>query len=139
LSAKSLQVKWDSHESKHMEITFIGYLLFVIPGFCFVWTYRHYTEPKNINDFEYAAWSFIWGTIIFLIFAICQKVNLYGIHTKPDPSISLDNPFSIIGSLLGYAIAVATIISFPLGYGAAYLFHRNFFRKIDKKLLDWIK
>ncbi|MBL8029777.1 MAG: hypothetical protein JNN11_00840 [Candidatus Doudnabacteria bacterium] len=43
----------------------VQYLLFIIPGFIVVWSYRFFSKHKsNIGEFEYAGLSFIWGLLL---------------------------------------------------------------------------
>lgn len=115
-----------------MDLTVIGYLLFVIPGFCLVWTYRHFTRAKTIGDFEYAIWSFLWGTVLFL-----STTKLIERKNISLPLIDMNNPITITASFLGMGLGIAFGISFLLGYAGALL--HPAFKWIDEKLFLLIK
>lgn len=51
-------------ENVSFNLSDVQYLLFIIPGFVVVWTYRFFSKPKPIGEFEYAGLSFIWGIIL---------------------------------------------------------------------------
>lgn len=60
----------------------IHYLLFIIPGFVLIWSYRFFAKAKPIGEFEYAALSFIWGFILvgstgFIVRYFPKYDNLY--------------------------------------------------------------
>lgn len=115
-----------------MDLTYIGYLIFVFPGFCLVWTYRHFTKAGNIGEFEYAAWSFLWGTFLFLLLGYFEKMR--GI---PLPTISLDNPAAQLGGFTGFSLGQAFLLAFPLGFMGALLSHFGMFNALDKGL-HWV-
>ena len=48
----------------------ITFLLFVIPGFLVVWTFRYFSKAKIQGEFEYLGLSFVWGMILFFIVAV---------------------------------------------------------------------
>jgi len=103
--------------------------MFVIPGFALVWTFRHFTKVPKIGEFEYAAWSFLWGVFLTMFFGVLLKIE----H-NPGPILPLDNPAAYLGGLIGYALAVATGLAFPLGFIGAAISERGFFKWIDKQL-----
>jgi hypothetical protein len=109
-----------------MDFAYIGYLLFVIPGFCFIWTYRHFTKAAKLGEFEYAAWSLLFGTLLFLIVI---SLALWNGHS--DIAFNPNDPSSTIGSVLGIALGVAITASFPLGFACAGLARSGFFRYVD--------
>lgn len=51
----------------------LSYFLIVLGGFGVVWGFRWFkylgVEKKPISDFEYAAFSAIWGSSLFILFA----------------------------------------------------------------------
>lgn len=117
-----------------MDLTAIGYLLFVIPGFCMVWSYRHFTKAKQIGEFEYAIWSFLWGSSMLLSVIKFGELR----SAAPLPLPSMDNPFLFAAASLGMGLAASTI-AFVLGYVGAFFFHLGLFSSIDKFLFWLIK
>ena len=119
-----------------MDLAYIGYLLFVFPGFCFVWTYRHFSKASKISDFEWAAWSFLFGTALFfltMLFASISNAKL--------PAIPLNDPAAEIGGFLGTGLAIATGLAFPLGFICAGISKSGAFKEIDttlSRLLEWL-
>ena len=119
-----------------MDLAYTGYLLFVVPGFCLVWTYRHFTKAPKIGEFEYAVWSLLWGAVLTLLLGVVLKLE-----NNPGPTLPLNNPAALLGGLLGISLAIATGLAFPLGFLGASISDRGFFAWIDKlsfKLLAWI-
>ena len=116
-------------------ITYIGYALFVIPGFVLVWTYRHFTRAPKIGEFQYAAWSFFWGVIEFMVL-VGIPIQLGYTHL---PTVPLDNPAALLGSLVGISVPLAAIGSFPLGFIGAQISRAGFFKFIDKKLFNLLR
>jgi len=117
-----------------MDLSYTSYLLFVIPGFCLVWTYRHFTKSSKIGEFEYAAWSFLWGVPQFLLagFIISWR------HASL-PAVPPNNPGALLGSLVGISSGLAIGGSFLLGFTAAHLSRTGLFSWIDKKLFQLIE
>lgn len=69
-------------ENISMNLSDVHYLLFIIPGFVLVWSYRFFGKDNPIGEFEYAALSFIWGFILvgstnFIIKYFPQNNNPY--------------------------------------------------------------
>lgn len=53
----------------------LNYFLVVLGGFGVVWSFRHFShhQGKKISEFEYAAFSAIWGIPVFFIFLDAEK------------------------------------------------------------------
>lgn len=111
----------------------ITYFLFVIPGFFLVWTYRHFTKAQDLGQFEYAAWSLLWG-VVELIFLYTSSTVFH----LNFPSVPLSGP-GALGSLIGAALAFAVTISFPLGLIGAFLSHTGLFGLIDELIFKVLK
>lgn len=95
-----------------LSISGIAYLLFVVPGATLIWSYRHFAgrQAQYLNDIEYAAWSFIWGALLFwVVVALVQKFG------TGFPEIPLSNPAAALGGFTATAILTA-FFSVPLGY-----------------------
>lgn len=88
----------------------INYFLVILGGFGVVWSYRHFTkqQEKHISEFEYAAFSALWGIPVFILYLLCSDlVDLVGW-----PGRNLDMMFAmpmlttpallLIGIALGY-------------------------------------
>jgi hypothetical protein len=112
-----------------MDLSYAGYLLFVVPGFCLVWTYRHFTRSQKIGEFEYAVWSFLWGVPLLLCFGWIAS-------WRHDPLLQtpLNSPGAVLGSLVGISLSIAIGGSFLLGFVAAFLSRIGLFGWINKKL-----
>jgi hypothetical protein len=79
-------------ESINFDIIYV--LLFTLPGFFTVWSFRKGSKTKNpINDFEYAMFSVFWGIIVFGLFEKIIGDHFYSMTENPFA-------FSILVSLL---------------------------------------
>jgi hypothetical protein len=119
-----------------MELAYIGYLLFVFPGFCFLWTYRHFTRAPKMGEFEWAGWSFVFGVLLFFL-----TMYLVGITGTELPAISLTDPAAALGGFLGTGLGITTAASFPLGFACAVVSKKGLFSKVDRALfhlLEWL-
>lgn len=58
-----------------MEPNVLNYFLIVLGGFGTVWSFRFFTnrQSKKITEFEYAAFSTLWGIMVFFIFVQALK------------------------------------------------------------------
>lgn len=123
-----------------MDLALFGYLLFVLPGFCLVRTFRHYTQAlrgvnaneSRMGDFEYAAWSFLYGTLMFLFAFLVGGINSSVI-------LDLNYPFELFSTALGMGLGVAIGASFPLGWLGAAIAHKGVFSWVDSFLLKLLK
>ncbi len=124
-----------------MDVAYLAYVLFVIPGFVLVWSYRHFTKAKQIGDFEYAAWSLVWGTLIFILIGLMIKIRgIFGTIIESF-TIVLDpnNPLELLSTALAVCLILVTIIAFPVGYFGAWLSAKGCFRSIDKVLFNFLQ
>jgi hypothetical protein len=124
-----------------MDIAYIGYLIFVIPGFTFVWTLRHFTKVGRLGEFEYAGWSLFAGIGMLYVYGLCIEFNTkisdwFGVNPNSDATINLSDPFALLGSLIGIGLGLTISLSFPLGYFAAYLSKKGLFAWVDNKLFS---
>lgn len=55
-----------------IELSVLNYFAIVLTGFGVVWSYRHFTgqQNKHISEFEYTAFSALWGIPIGLVVVI---------------------------------------------------------------------
>lgn len=79
-------------------------LLFVIPGFVFVWQYRRLTKSEYPGDFEYFGKSIFFGLVIMVIVQLLEKI--FGSFDKF--LNLLNNPYaaSLILSIVSFSFAV---------------------------------
>jgi hypothetical protein len=82
------------------------FLLFVIPGFITVWTYRTIFKVQKKGDFEYLGLSVFWGLVIFLfsIFATKNGAMFSYIFGELFPFSLV--PASVILSAAGFLLVV---------------------------------
>lgn len=52
----------------------IANLLFVVPGFLVVWTFRYFSKSTKQGEFEYLGLSFVWGMVLFTLVAISSMI-----------------------------------------------------------------
>lgn len=109
-----------------MEVPFeiVQLLIFTIPGFFGVWSFRKANNSKHITDFEYLMFSVFWG-IIFLTFLglAAPKETLIKALTNIYSACIVFSLFSMFfGSIFGQINKDRDI--FPILYS---------------KLLNWIK
>lgn len=115
-----------------MDLAILGYLLFTIPGFCLVWTYRHFTQKTQIGDFEYAMWSFVWGTLMFVL-------TVYLSDEVGKIVIDVNNPLKSAATSMGIGFGLVVGFSFPAGYLGAVMYSAGLFTWIDSKLFAFIE
>ncbi len=77
------------------------FLIFIIPGFLVIWTFRYFTDSKKQGDFELLGLSFVWGLIVLILVE-----GLLGSQDKIQKLF--ENPYvaavilSIFGVILGW-------------------------------------
>lgn len=90
--------------SESISITDFHFLLFIIPGFIAVWTWRYSTYSKKQGDFELLGLSFFWGIVIAALYAATTK-------DKNGAELLIKNPYaacvvlSTIGSLFAFSLS----------------------------------
>lgn len=101
----------------------INYLIFVIPGFMLVWTFRFFTRSEKKGEFELAGLSFFWGLIISLFISFIS-------HFSP-------TPFPVINKIEGLYAASAVFSLFAVvgGFIGAWISSKSFFKRIMQYLL----
>lgn len=100
-----------------MDLTAIGYVLLIIPGFLLVWTFRHFTKSKEIGGFEYAAWSFVWG--VAQLFFINFYIGVIGVKL---PLIPINDELFFAAGALGIGMGS---LAFSLLFGLIGAFFSN--------------
>jgi len=88
------------------QINFSDVLIFVIPGFITVWSFRNFTHSKKTGDFEYFGLSIFWGLVMVLLNSLIAEQNEFEkILGNP---IAAAIAFSVIGASLGVMAAFFT-------------------------------
>jgi len=101
-----------------------NFLIFIIPGFVAVWTFRYFTSSNKKGDFEFLGLSFIWGLILLVITEYLSQIA-YGAEHEQKINKLLGNP---------YAMAlVQSVTAFIIGAAGAFLSKK--IHKIKKFLL----
>jgi hypothetical protein len=108
----------------------LNYLLFVIPGFAVVWTFRRSLGVTDrMSEIEWAVWSFWWGAL----FMMGTFAGLPYLGQAP-PSVALNNLGGVdgviaalvpLGLIVGY---VGALCYRQLHLQAAFDFLRRFTR-----------
>lgn len=94
----------------------LNYFLIILGGFGVVWSFRRTTrqQEKRIGEFEYAAFSAIWGIPVFLIFLeiVKQKPGfLENLLIVPMMGTLILFPFGVIaGSLAGEIVNLISVV-----------------------------
>lgn len=118
-----------------MDLAFLAFLIFTIPGFCFVWTFRHFAQLPKLGDFEYAEWSFLCGIALLFFYILISD------GTGPESRVlNFEKPLELFSTSIALGLGISILLSFPLGYALAGI-HRYFgwFSLINQKLLNLIK
>lgn len=101
----------------------LNYFLIVLGGFGLVWGFRHFSgsKEKRITDFEYAAFSTIWGILVFGLFiSVIQKSPRF-----PE----------LLSQIQGYpALATPSLFIIGVSVGSAA---GSIFKIIAKKYPHW--
>lgn len=95
-----------------------------------MWTFRHFTDSKDIGEFEYAVWSLLWGSVLFLLI-VGVGLRFCGYSA---PTVPLNDPAALLGSAVGMGLAIAFGTSPIVGFIGAGIARAGFFRWIDRKL-----
>jgi peptidoglycan/LPS O-acetylase OafA/YrhL len=99
----------------YLSIGEYNFLIFIIPGFLTVWSFRYFTESKKKGDFEFLGLSFIWGLIMLIIFQLINKKN-YPVERL------LSNPYA--------AAVVLSLFGFISGWLGNQIIQWKWFRKL---------
>ena len=51
------------------------FLIFIIPGFVTVWTFRYFTNSDKNGDFELLRLSFFWGLMVMIFYQLLMKMD----------------------------------------------------------------
>jgi hypothetical protein len=104
-----------------LEISFdlVHILIFVIPGFIIVWSFRYFTDSKKSADFEYFALSTFWGLLNLLFYELISRAE--------NVKSLLQNPYA--------ATFVLSIFGLIIGWFGGVLSRTDWFQKI----INWLK
>jgi hypothetical protein len=108
-----------------MEISIdnLNFLLFVIPGFITVWSFRYFTRSKKTGDFEFLGLSFFWGLSTLLLTIFYYKLFL----SQEKFLKMLENPYA--------AAFILSLFGFIFGWVGGVLSRIKWFHKI----INWLK
>lgn len=99
-----------------------NFLIFIIPGFLTVWTFRYFTQSKKRGDFELLGLSFVWGLVILVVMELLTGF-LYRNNYNDKIKEFLENP---------YAAAIAlSILGISMGWIGSIVVRSEYFKKID--------
>lgn len=86
----------------------LNYFLIVLGGFSVVCSYRFFAgkREEKIGEFEYAAFSAIWGILVFMIFVEIMKKNPELFQRVLELPMTGTPSLVLIGALLGFAGAM---------------------------------
>ncbi len=83
----------------------LSFLLFVIPGFITVWSYRYSTYSEKKADFELLGLSFFWGIVIAAFYGYIAKDKKEAIQLFSNNPYAACLVLSFIGSIFAFAIS----------------------------------
>lgn len=88
-----------------IDLNVLNYFLVILGGFGVVWSFRIVAKrsDKTIKEFEYAAFSAIWGIPIFFIFASALKTRIDLLN------VALALPMTATPVLFGLGVAIGAI------------------------------
>lgn len=96
-----------------------SYFLIVLGGFAIVWGFRwakyRGRSRKEISEFEYAAFSAVWGSL--LLYVLLGFRNLFGWPSVETLGTYVEVPFIIS--------PVIVLIGLGLGIGIGYIWKRT--------------
>ena len=96
----------------------LHFLIFIVPGFLTVWTFRYFTHSNKRGDFELLGLSFVWGLVMLLFFEL--------INTQEETRKLLEN---------SYATAIVlSCLGFIAGWLGSYVSRCRYFKKLIKLL-----
>lgn len=75
-------------------------LIFTIPGFFLVWSYKDFGKSNKISDFEYLMFSLFWGLFMVAIFSsLVKKETIFPLLQNPYAGAIT---FSLLGIIIGW-------------------------------------
>ena len=102
----------------NLQLSEINFLIFIIPGFVVVWTFRFFTGNKKQGEFEYVGLSFVWGLVLYILVWYLSTHVLKGLK-------------GIYQDEYGYGLAaVLCTFGFILGWCGSILASWDWFNKV---------
>src|SRR4030042_901427 len=99
-------------------ISDLSFLIFIIPGFITVWSFRYFTKSKKTGDFEFLGLSFFWGlATLFLTFLYFKFLG-----SQEEFQKVLENPYAAAFAL--------SLFGFIFGWVGGVLSKEKCFQKI---------
>lgn len=103
----------------------------VVPGAVLIWTYRHFTKSeRSMGEFEYAAWSFIWGLVLYLFTLLMIIITGHGVPAPPANDVAAQ-----LGSVMGIGIGIIIGAALPMGFFGAVVANAGLFKWVDSLLM----
>jgi predicted membrane protein len=78
-----------------------NFLIFLIPGFVTVWSFRYFSNINRKGDFEFLGLSFIWGMIILSVFGLIVQEEYRVAKLLSNPYAAAIT-LSLLGLILGW-------------------------------------
>lgn len=89
----------------------LNYFLVVLGGFAFVWCFRKISgrRESRLGEFEYAAFSTIWGIPVFLLFSWIERGRPDLLNAVVEFPMMATPALVILGGVLGAGTALLLI------------------------------
>jgi len=97
-----------------------NFLIFIVPGFITVWTFRYFTKSEKKGDFEFLLLSFFWG-LMSLFFTELGYSILYPTDYTIKFSKLIGNPYT--------AALLLPMTSVLFGILGSYISKQKWFKK----------
>lgn len=106
-----------------ISINDLNFLLFIIPGFIIVWSFRYFTGSRKTGDFEFLGLSFFWGLTNLLLTFLYYKT----FWSQEKFQTMLENPYGAVFTL--------SLFGFTLGWIGGALSKI----KLVQRAINWFK
>lgn len=111
---------------ENLPLETINLLIFTIPGFVTVWTFRYFNRSeKRSENFEYLALSFVWGLFLLIGYELFLQIT-HGANYGEKIKDFLKNPYS--------AAFILLVCGGLMGWLGSHISHNALFRKIINDL-----
>lgn len=104
-----------------------NFLIFLLPGFITVWSFRYLTRSTKKGEFELIGLSFLWGMILTALLGFLSLIPF----VPPFPDTTFQTFYSVGLALSGFG--------FLLGIVGAYIVHRKWFSALKEKFFTIIE
>lgn len=94
-----------------MEPDVLNFFLVVLGGFAVVWTFKRCSGRKSvpISDFEYLAFSTMWGIPVFLLFWHIKGGSYEAIKVALEIPMTATPALFLLGAGIGSSVGLAWI------------------------------